>query len=172
MWYGKHIDGSPYNVSNIIRAPSTAQLSGRPISGRLGALGQYHKSTHQADSPSPLLISRLNYTKITVEGDGPVPTVDELVQKVKVSGKGLVNAKSQEYNEILIDCRRVYLKDHKLRCSVRSPARSSAMVKLQDNFDGTYSMFYKPTFTGPHLINIRVDDIHVLGSPFTVHVRN
>lgn len=45
------------------------------------------------------------------------------------------------------------------------------MVKLQDNSDGTYSMFYKPTFAGSYLINIRVDDIHIQGSPFTVNVR-
>lgn len=106
-----------------------------------------------------------------MEGDGPEPTVEELVQKVKVSGKGLEYARAQEYNEVLIDCRRVYLKDHKLRCSVKSPPKSSAMVKLQDNFDGTYSMFFKPTFPGTHEINIRVDDIHVPGSPFAAHVR-
>lgn len=93
------------------------------------------------------------------------------MQKVKVSGKGLEFGKAQEYNEILIDCRRVYLKDHKLRCSVKSPPRSSAMVKLQDNLDGTYSMYYKPTFPGAHTINVRVDDIHVPGSPFKASVR-
>lgn len=94
------------------------------------------------------------------------------MKKIKVTGKGLVHAKTQEYNEILIDCRKVYLKEHKLRCSVKSPPKSSAMVKLQDNLDGTYSMHYKPTFAGSYLINIRVDDIHVEGSPFTVMVRN
>lgn len=72
---------------------------------------------------------------------------------------------------MLVDCRRVYLKDHKLRCSVKSPPRCSAMVKLQDNLDGTYSMYYKPTFAGSYLINIRVDDIHLTGSPFKVEVR-
>lgn len=46
------------------------------------------------------------------------------------------------------------------------------MVKLQDNFDGTYSMFYKPMFAGIYSINIRVDDIHVKGSPFAATVRN
>lgn len=101
----------------------------------------------------------------------PEPTIEELVRKVKVSGRGLEYAKSQEYNEVLIDCRRVYLKDHKLRCSVKSPPKCSAMVKLQDNLDGTYSMFYKPTFAGSYLINIRVDDIHVVGSPFNVLVK-
>lgn len=95
-----------------------------------------------------------------------------MVEKVKVSGKGLEYPRSQEYNEILIDCRRVYLKDHKLRCSVKSPSRSSAMVKLQDNLDGTYSMFFKPTFTGAFLVNIRIDDIHVKGSPFKVMVKS
>lgn len=105
-------------------------------------------------------------------GDGPVPTVEELVEKVKVRGKGLTIARTQEYNEVLVDCRRVYLKDHKLRCSVKSPPKASAMVKLQDNMDGTYSMYYKPTFPGTYLINIRVDDIHVVGSPFSVVVKN
>lgn len=109
--------------------------------------------------------------QLNIEGDGPAPSVEELVRRVKVSGKGLVNAKSQQYNEILVDCRRVYLKDHKLRCSVKSPPRCSAMVKLQDNLDGTYSMHFKPTFKGNYLVNIRVDDIHVEGSPFTVVVK-
>lgn len=107
-----------------------------------------------------------------MEGGGPAPTVEEMTQKVKVGGKGLQYGKSQEYNEVLIDCRKVFLKDHKLRASVKSPPRCAAMVKLQDNFDGTYSMFYKPTFAGTYLINIRIDDIHVNGSPFTVMVRN
>lgn len=106
-----------------------------------------------------------------VEGDGPEPSVEELVQKVKVSGKGIEFGRSQEYNEVLIDCRRVFLKDHKLRCSVKSPPKSSAMVKLQDNFDGTYSMFYKPMFPGSYQINVRIDDIHVPGSPFTTLVK-
>lgn len=110
-------------------------------------------------------------SKFHVEGDGPEPTVEELVPKVKVSGKGLEFGRSQEYNEILVDCRRVYLKDHKLRCSVKSPPKASAMVKLQDNLDGTYSMFYKPMFPGTYLINVRIDDIHVVGSPFTTTVR-
>ena len=111
--------------------------------------------------------------KFNVEGDGtPMQTVEELVQKVKVSGKGLEFAKAQEYNEVLIDCRKVYLKDHKLRCSVKSPAKCSAMVKLEENYNGTYTMLFKPMFPGPHLINVRVDDIHVPGSPFTALVRN
>lgn len=121
MWYGKHIEGSPY--------------------------------------------------VFYVEGDGPMPTVEDLVGKIKIKGRGLDNPKSQEYNEILIDCRRVYLKDHKLRCSVKAPSRCAAMVKLQDNHDGTYSMHYKPTFPGTYTVFIRVDDIHIQGSPFTVHVR-
>jgi hypothetical protein len=95
-----------------------------------------------------------------------------MVQKVRVTGKGLEFPRAQEYNELLIDCRRVYLKDHKLRCSVKSPPKASAMVKLQDNFDGTYSMLYKPMFSGTYNINITVDDIHVPGSPFETHVRN
>lgn len=107
-----------------------------------------------------------------MEGDGPPPTVEELVQKIRVTGKGLELGVSQQYNEILVDCRRVYLKDHKLRCSIKSPPRSSAMVKLLDNQDGTYSMQYKPTFSGKYMVNIRVDDIHVPGSPFTVMVRS
>lgn len=94
------------------------------------------------------------------------------MKKVKVSGKGLDYPKSQEYNEVLVDCRRIYLKDHKLRCTVKSPPKCAAMVKLQDNLDGTYSLFYKPTFSGSYSINIRVDDIHVIGSPFTGIVRN
>ncbi|KAG9509134.1 Filamin-A, partial [Fragariocoptes setiger] len=60
MWYGKHIEGSPFHF--------------------------------------------------TIEGVGPPPTLEELVQKIKISGKGLEFARSQEYNEIYIDCRRVYLK--------------------------------------------------------------
>lgn len=94
-----------------------------------------------------------------------------MIKKIKVTGKGLVNARTQEYNEILIDCRRVALKDHKLRCSVKSPPRCSAMVKLLDNLDGTYTMHYKPTYQGTYLVNIRVDDIHIEGSPITVEVR-
>lgn len=101
--------------------------------------------------------------------------MEELVKKVRVSGrggKGLELGRAQEYNEVIVDCRRVFLKDHKLRCSVKSPPKSSAMVKLQDNYDGTYSMFYKPTCAGTYLINVRVDDIHVPGSPFSATVRN
>lgn len=46
------------------------------------------------------------------------------------------------------------------------------MVKLQDNLDGTYTMSFKPTFTGKYLVNVRVDDIHVPGSPFPALVRH
>lgn len=94
------------------------------------------------------------------------------MKKIAVKGKGLIHSVMQEYNEILIDCRRVFLKDHKLRCSVKSPPKSHAMVKLLDNLDGTYSMHFKPMFAGSYQINIRVDDIHIQGSPFTVMVKN
>ena len=111
------------------------------------------------------------HVQFQVEGDGPEPSVEELVKKVKVSGKGLEFGRSQEYNEVLVDCRRVFLKDHKLRCSVKSPPKAAAMVKLQDNLDGTYSMFYKPMLPGSYLINVRIDDIHVPGSPFTALIK-
>lgn len=147
MWYGKHIEGSPYIVSILILLVTF----------------------WPKDCPT---YNNLLSNQFKVEGDGPTPTVEELVKKIKVYGKGLDYPKSQEYNEILIDCRKIYLKDHKLRCTVKSPPRSSAMVKLQDNLDGTYSLYYKPTFAGSYLINIRVDDIHVEGSPFTGVVRS
>lgn len=95
-----------------------------------------------------------------------------MLKKIKVAGKGLDFGKTNQYNEILVDCRRVHLKDHKLRCSVKSPPRCSAMVKLNDNGDGTYTLQYKPTFTGVYQVNVRVDEQHVKGSPFDVAVKS
>ena len=122
LWYGKHIEGSPF--------------------------------------------------KLKVTGGAPPASLEELVKRVRVSGRGLESARTNQYNEVLVDCRKVYLKDHKLRCSVKSPPKSSAMVKVDDNGDGTYTMSFKPTFTGVYQLNIRVDDTHVAGSPFSSHVRS
>ena len=55
---------------------------------------------------------------ITHTGDGPPPTLDELVKKIRVSGRGLNLARAQQYNEVLIDCRRVYLKGESTRIAV------------------------------------------------------
>lgn len=159
MWYGKHIEDSPFIVSKLTHNQNLIWLHTNRMQKTDQRLSKCSKFT-------------VEFHKFQVEGDGPEPAVEELVKKVKVSGVGLVNARVQEYNEVLIDCRRVYLKDHKLRCSVKSPSKSSAMVKLQDNQDGTYSMFYKPMFPGAHTVNVRVDDIHVNGSPFAALVRN
>ena len=46
------------------------------------------------------------------------------------------------------------------------------MVKLQDNLDGTYTMMFKPTFNGNYQVTVRIDDVHVPGSPFTTYVKN
>jgi len=86
--------------------------------------------------------------------------------KVKVSGKGLKEAKTQVANELLINTKNAGYGG--LSLSIEGP--SKADIQCKDNEDGTLKVTYKPTEPGFYIINLKFADHHVPGSPFTVKV--
>ncbi|KZC12063.1 Filamin-A [Dufourea novaeangliae] len=87
-------------------------------------------------------------------------------KKVKVSGQGLKEGKTQVENSFLIDTRNAGFGG--LSLSIEGP--SKAEIQCKDNEDGTLNIFYKPTEPGYYIMNLKYADHHVEGSPFTVKV--
>ena len=86
--------------------------------------------------------------------------------KVRVTGKGLKEGKTQTSNELLVDTKEAGYGG--LSLSIEGP--SKADIQCTDNGDGTLKVTYRPTEPGFYVINMKFADHHVPGSPFTIKV--
>ncbi|XP_067915420.1 filamin-C isoform X2 [Heterodontus francisci] len=86
--------------------------------------------------------------------------------KVKVSGKGLVEGRTFEVSEFIVDTRGAGYGG--LGLSIEGPSKVD--INCEDLEDGTCKVTYCPTEPGNYIINIKFADHHVPGSPFTVKV--
>ncbi|XP_039201633.1 filamin-C isoform X2 [Crotalus tigris] len=86
--------------------------------------------------------------------------------KVKVSGKGLVEGRTFEVSEFIVDTRTAGYGG--LGLSIEGPSKVD--INCEDMEDGTCKVTYSPTEPGNYIINIKFADKHVPGSPFTVKV--
>ncbi|XP_070610613.1 filamin-C isoform X3 [Erythrolamprus reginae] len=86
--------------------------------------------------------------------------------KVKVSGKGLVEGRTFEMSEFIVDTRTAGYGG--LGLSIEGPSKVD--INCEDVEDGTCKVTYSPTEPGNYIINIKFADKHVPGSPFTVKV--
>uniref|UniRef100_A0A8D2LSR3 Filamin C n=1 Tax=Varanus komodoensis TaxID=61221 RepID=A0A8D2LSR3_VARKO len=86
--------------------------------------------------------------------------------KVKVSGKGLVEGRTFEVSEFIVDTRTAGYGG--LGLSIEGPSKVD--INCEDMEDGTCKVTYCPTEPGNYIINIKFADKHVPGSPFTVKV--
>ncbi|XP_078091830.1 filamin-C isoform X3 [Mustelus asterias] len=86
--------------------------------------------------------------------------------KVKVSGKGLVEGRTFEVSEFIVDTRGAGYGG--LGLSIEGPSKVD--INCEDQEDGTCKVTYCPTEPGNYIINIKFADHHVPGSPFTVKV--
>lgn len=87
-------------------------------------------------------------------------------KKVKVTGAGLTEGKTQTENSFTVDTRSAGYGG--LSLSIEGP--SKAEIQCKDNEDGTLNISYKPTEPGYYIVNLKFADHHVEGSPFTVKV--
>ncbi|KAF7253753.1 Filamin-C [Varanus komodoensis] len=87
--------------------------------------------------------------------------------KVKVSGKGLVEGRTFEVSEFIVDTRTAGYGG--LGLSIEGPSKVD--INCEDMEDGTCKVTYCPTEPGNYIINIKFADKHVPGSPFTVKAR-
>ncbi|XP_066561059.1 filamin-C isoform X4 [Amia ocellicauda] len=86
--------------------------------------------------------------------------------KVKVSGKGLVEGRTFEVSEFIVDTRNAGYGG--LGLSIEGPSKVD--INCDDVEDGTCKVTYCPTEPGNYIINIKFAEQHVPGSPFTVKV--
>ncbi|XP_025412899.1 filamin-A isoform X2 [Sipha flava] len=87
-------------------------------------------------------------------------------KKVKVTGNGLKEGKTQVENLFTVDTRSAGYGG--LSLSIEGP--SKAEIQCKDNEDGTLNISYRPTEPGYYIVNLKFADHHVDGSPFTVKV--
>ncbi|XP_074604162.1 filamin-B-like [Brevipalpus obovatus] len=93
----------------------------------------------------------------------------ERVSRVHVAGKGIMIGKSCYPNEFWIDGRDAAIAAG-LTVHMKNPPRASSGLKINDMGDGTFKCVYKPTNSGLYIIDIKVEGIHVPGSPFYVRI--
>uniref|UniRef100_A0A8C3HVK6 Filamin C n=1 Tax=Chrysemys picta bellii TaxID=8478 RepID=A0A8C3HVK6_CHRPI len=86
--------------------------------------------------------------------------------KVKVWGQGLVEGRTFEVSEFIVDTRTAGYGG--LGLSIEGPSKVD--INCEDVEDGTCKVTYCPTEPGNYIINIKFADKHVPGSPFTVKV--
>uniref|UniRef100_A0A7N8X5R0 Filamin C, gamma b (actin binding protein 280) n=1 Tax=Mastacembelus armatus TaxID=205130 RepID=A0A7N8X5R0_9TELE len=86
--------------------------------------------------------------------------------KVKVYGQGLVEGRTFEVAEFIVDTRSAGYGG--LGLSIEGPSKVD--INCEDMEDGTCKVTYCPTEPGNYIINIKFADQHVPGSPFTVKV--
>ncbi|XP_034551768.1 filamin-A isoform X4 [Notolabrus celidotus] len=106
---------------------------------------------HIASSPISVMISQSEI------GDA---------SRVRVSGKGLSEARTFEPAEFIIDTREAGYGG--LSLSIEGPSKVD--INTEDQEDGTCKITYCPTEPGNYIINIKFADQHVPGSAFTVKV--
>ncbi|CAG2181972.1 unnamed protein product, partial [Oppiella nova] len=87
--------------------------------------------------------------------------------KVKVTGKGVKEAKTHTTNELLIDTKEAGYGG--LSLSIEGPSKAEIQCK-EEGGEGALRVTYKPTEPGFYIINLKFADHHVPGSPFTVKV--
>lgn len=105
--------------------------------------------------------------KVEIIGEGD-PKLQK-VCKIKVSGKGITIGKAYTQNEFWIDGRSAHLTAN-FTVNVKNPERAASQLKINDMGDGTFKCIYKPTASGLYIINIKVEGVHIPGSPFYVRV--
>uniref|UniRef100_A0A3B3BYB4 Uncharacterized protein n=2 Tax=Oryzias melastigma TaxID=30732 RepID=A0A3B3BYB4_ORYME len=86
--------------------------------------------------------------------------------RVRVSGQGLIEAKTFEQAEFIIDTRDAGYGG--LSLSIEGPSKVD--INTEDQEDGTCKVTYSPTEPGNYIISIKFADQHVPGSAFTVKV--
>ena len=94
----------------------------------------------------------------------------ERISKVSVTGKGILIGKTFAFNDFWIDGRSANISAG-LAVHIKNPERASSQLKIHDMGDGTFKCTYKPTAAGLYIINVKVEGIHVPGSPFYVQIR-
>ena len=93
----------------------------------------------------------------------------ERVSKVDVAGKGIAIGKCCMQNEFWIDGRKANITAG-LTVHIKNPQRASSQLKITDMGDGTFKCAYKPTAQGLYVIDIKIEGVHVPGSPFYVRI--
>uniref|UniRef100_A0A8C5TKK6 FLNC n=1 Tax=Malurus cyaneus samueli TaxID=2593467 RepID=A0A8C5TKK6_9PASS len=86
--------------------------------------------------------------------------------RVKVWGQGLLEGRTFEVAEFIVDTRSAGYGG--LGLSIEGPSKVD--INCEDMEDGTCKVTYCPTEPGNYIINIKFADKHVPGSPFTVKV--
>ena len=129
------------------------------------------KTVKTADIQANQSVSEGDDEGLLPEGISPYDTYP---QKCQASGSGLEEATVRHLSYFSIEAVDVR---GKLRSSggdaffvaIRGPSRTRA--KVTDNFDGTYSVAWKPNVSGTYSIAISHSGVQLPGSPFTVHTQ-
>ncbi|XP_054152525.1 filamin-C-like [Oppia nitens] len=113
---------------------------------------------------------QLKGSPFTVKITGDVIDAEKLLSRVAVHGRGYELGKAYAMNEFVVDCSGLKPVIGSLRVHMKGPERSAAQLNIRDNKNGTFKVSYKPTSPGMYIMNIKIAETHIPGSPFQVKV--
>ncbi|KAH9522248.1 filamin-A [Dermatophagoides farinae] len=96
--------------------------------------------------------------------------ISKLLEKVIVMGRGYELGKAFTYNQFVVDCSMVQPPLGNLKVHVKGPERAAANLSIIDNENGTFTIRYKPTSPGTYIIQVKIAETDIPGSPFQVRV--
>uniref|UniRef100_A0A8C1FU91 Filamin B n=1 Tax=Cyprinus carpio carpio TaxID=630221 RepID=A0A8C1FU91_CYPCA len=143
-----------YNDKHIAGSPFTARITGicflpREVGKHLVSIKKNGQDV--ANSPITIMVVQSEI------GDA---------SRVKVFGQGLVEGRTFETADFVVDTREAGYGG--LALSIEGPSKVD--IQTEDMEDGTCGVSYCPTEPGTYIVSIRFAEEHVPGSPFSVKV--
>lgn len=128
-----------------------------PILPGIYTLSIRYKGEHIRDSPF----------KITVEGESIRQFT--LTSKVRVYGPNIKDARVNQNNVVCIDIGDKNIAGG-LSASMAGPKGAKVNLKMTQVKETVYDVNFSPSIKGTYLLNVKIAQVNVPGSPFTIKV--
>ncbi|CAH1781771.1 unnamed protein product [Owenia fusiformis] len=160
------IDGSQAGPGKpIVTLEGTS--SNPPVNVQSLGAGRY-RCTYRADNPGAYLLN-IKWSEHRVHGSPFKVSVNSLSDATKVlaSGDGLKMGIMGQQIRSQIDTRRAGPGQLTAHCT--GPTKV-AYCELYDHRDGLFTLNVKPQEAGKHTLQVKYDDVHIPGSPYTLRI--
>ncbi|XP_012935156.2 filamin-C [Aplysia californica] len=130
---------------------------------------QVYKCTYVPERPGAYLLY-VNWNEKPLRGSPFKVDVREPAKPHKVTASGNpTNAIMGKDLEMKIDPRHAGPGQLTVKCT--DPKGADIPTRLVDNFDGTRSLKITPRMPGRHIVDIRYNDVHIMGSPYAIDIK-
>ena len=132
------------------------------------------------DLPTLVFVPNLKMLKtVNTEEVGTLKTLQETEASQSVAeGKGIEEGTVGVEAQFVLttrnaDGRQCYNKHDRVTVEIRDEQGQewATKVRIKDNQDGSYKISYSPKDQGKYKVTVKINDKHVLGSPFSIEVK-